>query len=164
MNPRHLIGIAQTFQAAHQILQRVAVLGKDQPLLPGVARLFEHLAQLLELRFLARRAQRAGAVAQPPEGLDFLLQLLGGNRRHRAEHRVLVILAALARCVVARVLVRAVGVVEVVSIAPLQLALAAAQVAGAQAAERRSLAVCCSFSMRRSNERSSAQVELASRR
>ena len=119
-------GVAQPFQATHQVVQRVAVLGEHQPLLRRPARpvfaaggtVFQHLAQLHELGLVAlvdhlpRHAEKAG------QRLHFRMQVFNGHRHHRAQHLGLEVLVGLVRLAFPVVVVRAMRV-EVV-LAPVQ--------------------------------------------
>ena len=124
----------EPLQAADQVIDRVAVLAEDQPLLVGVAPVFEHLAQLLELGLVPGLDQPPGARAQLLQPADLAPHLLDRHRGHRAEHRVLVRFAALAQAVAAGVVIRAVGVEEIGAKLAVQAALPPVQVRGAQPA------------------------------
>ena len=126
---RHAAGMAEAFQTADQVVHGVAVLGEDEPLFVGVARVFEHFAQLLELGFLAGIENGAGAGVQVLERFDFLFQLLDGDGHDRAEHRHLVIFARFAGTVVAGIFVSAMVVEIIACVALVQVVLTFPQIA-----------------------------------
>ena len=74
---RHLADVAEPVEALHQILQGVAVLGEDQPLLLGPLRplrpVLQHLAELRELRLVAVVEHLPRHAAQPGQRLHFPL-------------------------------------------------------------------------------------------
>ena len=118
------------------------MLGEDEPLVVRVERIFEHLAQLLELGLVSGRDERAGAVPETPEGFHLRAQLLDPDRGDRAEDRILEVLAALAGltrlaglgAAFARVLVGAVGLEEVLPVSRGQGLLAAPEEGRVEAA------------------------------
>ena len=112
---RHLADVAEPFKTPHQILQRVAVLGEDQPLFLGcplrpLRPVLQHLPELHELRFVAVVQHLPRHAAQPGQRLYFRLQVLDGCRDHRPKHLGLEVLVGLADHAFAVVVVRAVFV------------------------------------------------------
>ena len=136
MDDGRLVGVAQPFDAPHQEVHGVPVLGEDEPLVVYVERVFEHLAQLLELGFVPGGDERAGAIPERSEGLHLRAQLLDPDRGDRAEDRVLEVLATLAGlgAALARVLVGAVGLEEVLPVSLGQGLLAAPEEGRVEAA------------------------------
>ena len=116
----HLIGVAETFNAADKEIHGVSVFGEDQPLLSfgagcegavtvlGVLGVFQHFAQLLELGFRPRINQASGTVAQTLQDVDFALQFLNGDGSDCAKHRFLVVLGAPLRIVISTVQIQVV--------------------------------------------------------
>ena len=131
---RHPTREAEAFQTADEVVHRIAVLAEDEPLLARVARVFEHLAQLLELGFAAGVEEPPRPRAHPPERLELPLQLVDGDRDHRPEHRILVVLVPLAGSVFMGVFVRTVDVEEVVPMDTVEPMLPAPQLRRAGAA------------------------------
>ena len=115
MDDRHLVRVAETFDAPHQEIHGVAVLGEDQPLVLGMERVFEHLAKLLELGLVAGVDKGAGAGAELLKCSDLAAQVLDADGGDRSEHRVLEILVALAGLGTAlpHILIGAIGLEEV---------------------------------------------------
>ena len=133
MDLRDLARKAEAFQAADQIVDRVAVLAEDEPFLAVVARLLEHFAQLLEFRFPAFGEKPPRPPTQLFEGRDLLLQFFGGDGDRGAEDRILVSLALLAVIVVGAPRVEEVAPAVEVSLQPLQLGRA--RLAGTQSVD-----------------------------
>ena len=122
--PRHgavdrgdLTRVAKRFEPSDQVVDGVAVLTEHQPFLVGMAGVFQNFAEPFELRLLARLNESAGPPAQIVQGLNLVAEFIDGDRDHRAEHGVLVVLVPLEPSVVARV-VGSVVLVEVVRLVP----------------------------------------------
>ena len=126
VDDRHLVRVAETFDAPHQEVHGVAVLGEDEPLVACVQRIFEHLAKLLELGFVSGVDERAGAVSETLEDFDLPAELLDAGGGDRSEHRVLEVLIPLAGLgtTLPHVLIGAVGLEEVLPVPRRQGALA----------------------------------------
>ena len=124
-----LIGVAETFDASHQKIHGVAVLGEDQPLVRRVSGIFEDLAELLELGLVPRVNEGKGAGTQALKNLDLPPQLFDRDGSDRTEHCVFEVLAALARgdAVFTNVLIGAMSIEEVVALPPRQKPLAMGQ-------------------------------------
>ena len=82
--------VPEALQAPDQVLDRVAVLAEDQPLVAGVALVVEHCTKPFELRLGPRLDQPARPRDQPVDGGDLFAQLVDRHGDHRAEDRLLV--------------------------------------------------------------------------
>ena len=124
-----LVGVAETFDASHQKIHGVAVLGEDQPLVHRVPGIFEDFSELFELGLVPRVNEGKGASTQALKNLDLPPQLFDGDGSDRAEHCVFEVLAALAGgdAVFTNVLFGAMGVEEIVALPPRQKPLAMGQ-------------------------------------
>ncbi len=86
--------VADALEPPDQVLDRVAVLAEDEPLVAGVARVVEHRAEPFELRLGAGVDQAAGPGAQRLDGGELLAQLVDRHRGHRAEDSLFVLRGA----------------------------------------------------------------------
>ena len=134
MDLRHLTREAEALQAADEVVHRIAVLAEDEPLLARVTRVFERLAQLLELGLAARVEESPSPCVQPPQRLDLPTQIVDGDGDNRPEHRVLVVLVPLAGSIFKGVFIGTVDVEEVVPMGTVEPVLPAPQLRGARAA------------------------------
>ena len=113
VNQRDLSGEAQPFEAAHQELGGVAVLGEDDELLPRELRTAQHAAQLLELGVLAVVDQRPRLGEQRFHLEAFLPELRQGRRDDAAQRALLERFVTLGAAGLLGVLVRGSGLEEV---------------------------------------------------
>ena len=127
---RDVAGVPESLQAADQVVGGVPMLGEDEPLLPGVARILQDLPQPLELRLPAGSDQAARALGEVGEHVDLGLQLFDGDGDHRPEHRFLVVFVSLAVSRLAGVVIGAVGVEEVLAVLAVEPSLSAPQLRG----------------------------------
>ena len=108
-----LPGEAEPIEAADQERRRVAVLGEDDELLAGEARVAQHPAELLELRILALVGQAARLREQRLHLDAFLAKLGQGRRDDAAERTLLERLVTLASARLVGVFIRRPGLEEV---------------------------------------------------